>query len=91
MSLALFDLESQNVSANWSQGNHVKRFVVLLIAAVLSFTIYAVPVHAKHQPNPEARAAQKRAKQQQKEVKKHGKAQRKDSKRLKSNSYTTAQ
>jgi len=65
----------------------VKRFVIFFISAGLSLSCVA-PVYARHEPNPEARSAQKRAKQQQKQLKKSAKAQRKDSKRLELSRYT---
>jgi mannitol-specific phosphotransferase system IIBC component len=70
-----------------ARGDHVRRFVVLFIAAVLSLTCVA-PIHAKNEPNPEERAAQKRAKQQRKEMKKRAKVQQKESKSLKSSRST---
>jgi mannitol-specific phosphotransferase system IIBC component len=74
-------VDVQNVGA--SKGDHMRKFAVLFIAAVLSLTC-VVPVYAKHKANPEAQAAQQRAKRQRKELKKRAKAQQKESKRLKS-------
>ena len=80
-------MDGQNVNADWIEGDHLRRVAVFFIAAVLTLASVA-PVHAKHEPNPEARVAQKRAKQQQKELRKRANAQRKDSKRLELSRYT---
>ncbi|MFZ3210676.1 MAG: hypothetical protein WA188_04110 [Terriglobales bacterium] len=63
----------------------MKKLMALLLGLVLSWSC-AVPLYAKAKKvklNPEARAAQKRNKALQKQVKKQSKARRKEIKRLK--------
>ena len=71
--------------AHGYEGELLKKLMACLLALVLSCSC-ALPVCAKARKanlNPEARAAQKRNKARQKQVKKQAKARQKEMKRLK--------
>jgi hypothetical protein len=59
----------------------VKKLTLLLLVTLVSLAC-TVPTYANRGVNPEARAAQKRAKQQQKAMKKYVKAQKKALKKI---------